>query len=186
MRISGGVLRGRQLHAPKTNTIRPMRDQVRAAVFNILEEVIEGSRFLDLFAGTGSVGIEALSRGAAEAVFVDQSPEALGIIRSNLKELDLGAKSTVIPDDVFRALDALAGQNQRFDLIFVGPPYGKGLADRTMQKLSSSALVHSQSIVFVEVFKKEILHREYNLLKSFDERFYGDNLVLFFQQKEPS
>jgi 16S rRNA (guanine(966)-N(2))-methyltransferase RsmD len=184
MRITGGALRGRQLHAPKTDAIRPMRDQVRAAVFNILEEVIEGSRFLDLFAGTGSVGIEALSRGAAEAVFVDQSPEALGIIRSNLKELDLTSQATLIPDDVFRALDSLSRQKETFDLIFVGPPYGKGLADRTMQELTDSTLVHPQTIVFVEVFKKEVVQREYKLLKSFDERLYGDNLVLFFQQKE--
>ena len=186
MRITGGMLRGRQLHAPKTDAIRPMRDQVRAAVFNILGDIVEGSRFLDLFAGTGSVGIEALSRGASHAVFVDQSPEALGIIRANLKELDLMANSTVVADDVFRAIDSLSRQNEKFDLVFVGPPYGRGLADRALQQLADSTLVFSQTIIFVEIFKKEVLHPEYNRLKSFDERLYGDNLVLFFQLKEPS
>ena len=132
MRIIGGEKQGRKLVPWEEVDIRPMRDFVRTALFNILADFVQEARFLDLFAGTGSVGLEALSRGAAEAVFVDLSPEACGIVRRNLDSLGLTRRAEVLQTGFAEGLDYLAGQGKVFDLVFVGPPYGKGLAEEAL------------------------------------------------------
>jgi 16S rRNA (guanine(966)-N(2))-methyltransferase RsmD len=186
MRITGGTLSGRRLHTPKSSQIRPMRDQVRAALFNILNQLTDGSKFLDLFAGTGSVGIEALSRGATSAVFVDQSHESIEILENNIAELNLNSRAEIVQADVFSWLANSTSTDEKFDLIFVGPPYYKELADRALQLLSETSLIHSESVIFAEVFKKEILQESYAKLKRYHERLYGDNLINFYQLEETS
>lgn len=178
MRITGGSLRGRRLHAPRTSAIRPMREAVRLALFHLWGERVAESRFLDLFAGTGSVGLEALSRGAARATFVEALPEALRILRANLRELGLQARARVLAQDVFRALKRLEGE--RFDLVFVGPPYGRGLAERALAALAQADLVCEGGLVAVEVFFKEQLAARYGALTERDRRRYGDNLLVFY------
>jgi len=186
MRVTGGRLKGRELFGPQSAEIRPMRDQVRTALFNILEDVVEGSLFLDLFAGTGSVGIEALSRGAAHVVFVDNSQEAVQIIHKNLKQLELIKQATVYREDVFQALESLSQRGQRFDLVFVGPPYGMGLADRTLQKIAERKVLNPDAIVVTEIFKKEAVQDHYGALELFDERLYGDNRMKFYRKTSPT
>lgn len=182
MRVTGGRLKGRELLGPKSAEIRPMRDQVRTALFNILEDLVEGCWFLDLFAGTGSVGIEALSRGAAHVVFVDSSQEAVQIIRRNLQQLELSKQATVYREDVFIALENLNKRDERFDLIFVGPPYGKGLADKTLSRIAQLHMLKPDTIVITEVFKKEIVQDRYGRLEIFDERIYGDNRIKLYRK----
>lgn len=180
MRVTGGVLKGRRLFAPKSPDIRPMRDQVRIALFNLLGDLVKESRFLDLFAGTGSVGIEALSRGAKHAVFVDHSPKAIKLIEKNLKSLDLQKRATVYHEDVFAALELLNRQGQHFDLVFIGPPYEENLAHQTLSKLSELDILNPQAVVATEIFKKESLQGRYGALRLFDERTYGDNLIKLY------
>lgn len=182
MRVTGGRLKGRELFGPKSAQIRPMRDQVRTALFNILENVIEDSLFLDLFAGTGSVGIEALSRGARHAVFVDDSAQAVKIIHKNLQQLELMKQATIYQEDVFRLLESLRKREKRFDLVFVGPPYGKGLAGRTLEKISELNVLNPDAIVVTEIFKKETVQDRYGALELFDERLYGDNRMKFYRK----
>jgi len=180
MRITGGRFSGRKLFAPATREIRPMRDAVRMALFNILADAIDGARFLDLFAGTGSVGIEALSRGASQATFVDKLPAALSVLQKNLDALDLIPPQTrFIRADVFewlkRPFDA------PFDVIFIGPPYGKGLAHRALQAFGDNELLQAHGVVTVEVFRKDVLAEDYQDLVRVDERLYGDNLLAFYR-----
>lgn len=182
MRITGGALRGRKLITPKSSSIRPMRDQVRSALFSILGELVPRSRFLDLFAGTGSVGLEALSRGASLAVFVDESCEAISIVERNLQELGLTSRAEVLRDDVFRALERLHRRGERFDLAFIGPPYGQNLAHKTLERLGELSLLDDDAVVVTEVFKKETLEDRYGSLKLVDERGYGDNILKFFRR----
>jgi 16S rRNA (guanine966-N2)-methyltransferase len=182
MRITGGTLRGRKLIAPKSASIRPMRDQVRAALFNIINDLASGSRFLDLFAGTGSVGIEALSRGASCAVFVDSAREAVQIIERNLQELGLHDRAKVLQEDVFQALERLHGQGERFDLVFAGPPYGQNLAHPTLEHLGTLDVLQEDAVVATEIFKKERVADRYPSLELFDERAYGDNLLKFYRR----
>lgn len=162
-----------------------MRDQVRAALFNILMDVVEGRVFLDLFAGTGSVGLEALSRGARRAVFVDRGREALQLLRQNIDDLGVSERAEVVADDVFDAIPRLAQCDERFDLVFIGPPYGADLAHRTLTRLANSDVLGRDAIVVTEIFKKEAVEPTYGQLAQIDARLYGDNRLVFYRLTAP-
>lgn len=185
MRVIGGVKKGQRLltFEIQPTKIRPMRDIVRGALFNILRDLVEGSRFLDLFAGTGSVGIEALSRGAKSCTFVDNLTEAVRVIRLNLSKLGFTDKARVYELDALSAIELLHRRGHRFDLIFIGPPYGEGLADQALARLASHNILVKEGIAVTEIFKKEELHEEYKDLKLFNERAYGDNLLKFYKNR---
>ncbi len=182
MRITGGALGGRRLRTPDTADIRPMRDQVRMALFNILTDVVVDSLFLDLFAGTGSVGLEALSRGAARAVFVDRGRDALQLLKQNVDELGVAERAEIIADDVFNALDRFDPESETFDLVFIGPPYGYDLAPKTLRQLGHGDVLAPDAIVITEVFKKESVSERYDDLHLFDERRYGDNRLILYRR----
>lgn len=163
-----------------------MRDFVRTALFNILADLVPGSRFLDLFCGTGSVGLEALSRGAADCVFVDKSAEACAITRRNLDVLGFLKAGKVIQADYAEGIEYLQRRGRRFDLIFVGPPYGKGLAAAALNLIAESRLFHGETVIISEVYKKETLCPTYGELYSIDRRLYGDNGLHFYRLSEAS
>nr|BAL58536.1 N6-adenine-specific methylase [Candidatus Acetothermum autotrophicum] len=184
MRIIGGRLRGRLLIEPTPQIkkfLRPMREAVRAALFDILGDSVTDARFLDLFAGTGSIGIEALSRGARSCVFVDSSERACQIIRENLKNLGLERCASVYRLDALKAIELFARQGEKFDLVFLGPPYGQELAHKTLAQLAAHPLCSPGALVVTEIFKKEKVQTEYGDLKSFAVRTYGDNSLWFYR-----
>lgn len=123
MRVIAGKFKGHTLKTPKSKTTRPTQGMLREAVFNICQNEVEGARFLDLFAGSGAMGIEALSRGALHATFVEQNRSALQCMRENLSLLQLKSSSTLIPYQAKSALTSLSKKNALFDLIYVDPPY---------------------------------------------------------------
>lgn len=123
LRIIAGRFKGRRLTAPKTDKTRPTQGMLREAVFNICQNEIEGARFLDLFAGSGSMGFEALSRGAQVAVFVEQNRSALHCIQENIALLEVEKESVLMPYPAQRALTTLIKQKKQFDMIYVDPPY---------------------------------------------------------------
>lgn len=123
MRVIAGTHRGRRLEAPAGRATRPTSDRVREAVFSILGERVRGARVLDLFAGSGALGIEALSRGAARATFVDHAAPAIAAIRANLRRLGLCDRATVLQRDVLRALGRASECTDQYDLVFIDPPY---------------------------------------------------------------
>ena len=137
MRIIGGLARGRQLFCPTGLEVRPAQDKIREAVFNILAKVVEGSIVLDLFAGTGSLGIEALSRGARQCVFVERDARAVQALRKNLELTGFATRGTILKRDAFKCLPELQKGGMRFGLVFIDPPYalwerpkeGQGLFD---------------------------------------------------------
>jgi 16S rRNA (guanine(966)-N(2))-methyltransferase RsmD len=178
MRIIAGEKRGQKILVPEG--IRPMREAVRAALFNILGDLVRGSRFLDLFAGSGSVGLEALSREAKSCVFVDSFPEAARAIRLNLDRLNLKGRGRVYELDFRKAIELFFRRGRRFNLVFIGPPYGKGLANEVLEKIG--LVLAEEGIVITEIFKKEELRDEYGNLKLFNERRYGDNLLRFYRK----
>lgn len=184
MRILAGRLGGRPLIEPMSQIkghLRPMREAVRAVLFNILDNAISGARFLDLFAGTGSIGLEALSRGARSCAFVDISEEACWIIRKNIENLGLVQQASVYQIDALQAIELFHRQGQQFDLVFIGPPYGKELAHKTLVHLSSHPIVSAGALVVTEIFKKEKVQAEYGALKSLKERTHGDNRLWFYR-----
>lgn len=124
MRISGGELRGRNIFVPKSDAIRPTQDRVREALFSIIQCEVPGAKFLDLFAGTGAVGLEALSRGASHAVFVEMAPKHMEILRRNIETFGKNAQSEVAKADAYRYIAGYGGEG--FDIAFADPPYTLG------------------------------------------------------------
>ena len=151
MRVITGSARGRRLKTPETYDIRPTTDNVKEAVFNIIQFDVEGRRVLDLFAGTGQLGIEALSRGAAEAVFIDRDREAVKIVKENLKACSLQA--AVRQEDALSALR----RDERFDLIFVDPPYDAGLYGPVLETIKSVDKLTDGGIIICEARVNEPL-----------------------------
>ena len=151
MRVIAGECRGRRLLEPAGMEVRPTTDQVKEALFNIIQFDIEGRKALDLFAGTGQLGIEALSRGAAECVFVDASRDSLKLVRENLRRCDLTGR--VVQAD---SLSFLQG-GEKFDLIFLDPPYGTGLDARAMEAVKAFDILTKGGIMICESRKETVL-----------------------------
>jgi 16S rRNA (guanine966-N2)-methyltransferase len=151
MRITGGAIRGRRLISMKGLNIRPTSDMVRSAIFNILGQTLNGFTTLDLFAGTGSLGIESLSRGSEKAVFVDNSRKALAILKKNLSVCEYESCAIVTRGELPKGLAHIKDfEDSRFDLIFIDPPYGKGYISPTLYKLVDEDLCANNSRVVVE------------------------------------
>jgi len=152
MRIVGGRLRGRALAAPKTQVIRPTADRLREALFNILVHAfgdpVTGARVLDLFAGTGALGLEAISRGAAFALFVDDGAEARALLRENVQALGLAAITRIFRRDATKL--GPAHPVEPFSLIFLDPPYGKGLAEKALVSARDGGWLRDDALVVVE------------------------------------
>ncbi|WP_026608205.1 16S rRNA (guanine(966)-N(2))-methyltransferase RsmD [Methylocapsa acidiphila] len=180
MRIIGGRLKGRSLKGPASQAIRPTSDRLRETLFNILAhsygDPVEDARVLDVYAGTGALGLEALSRGARFACFVEQGAEACALIRANVETLRLGDAVHILRRDA-RKLGTAAAQD-RFNLAFLDPPYGKGLAAPTLAGLRDGGwLAEGALLVIEETAQAEIaLPEGFNLI---DARSYGDTQIVF-------
>lgn len=186
MRIIAGRLKGRRLAAVR-GAIRPTADRVREAIFNILGPLVPEAQVLDLFAGTGALGIEALSRGAGRAVFVENQVSALQVLRRNLAQCQLMEAGQILPQDAVRALAALAARGERFDLIFLDPPYSQGLAEAIVPLVARTGLLAPEGILVVEHRRDEDLAETYPPLARRDQRRYGATLISFYEnQPEPS
>lgn len=186
MRIVGGQFRGRRLLVPKGLATRPMTDRVREALFSILGDGVEGRRVLDLFAGSGSLGLESLSRGAAAAVFADKRPEALAAIRRNIEALGLAPDAArVLRTDLAKGpgpLKGLAG----FDLVFVDPPYGQGLIPGTLSLLTRCGLASEQALLVAQHRSTEVLAETMAGWRLTDQRKYGQTVISFFAAEKTS
>ena len=172
MRVIAGTWGGRRLKAPPGAATRPTSDRVREALFSVLGERVAGARVLDLYAGSGALGIEALSRGAESAVFVDTAPAALKAIRANLDAL--GAAAEVRRADARRFLGSASADARQYDLVFLDPPYR--LAERLGRELSEALppVLAPGAVVVAESDRRTPLHIE---LPLHDERRYGDTLI---------
>ena len=187
MRVVGGRCKGVRLASFRGRSIRPTSDKVREAVFNILANMLDlGSvgKVLDLFAGTGAMGIEALSRGAAGAVFVDSDQRAIGIIRKNLEASGLAASARVLKRDFKSAVGCLSASGETFGLVFIDPPYDSSLAPVALEGLLDSGVLAHGGLVVVETSRMSPLGTAigYEVL---DERRYGDTLVYLLTQAAP-
>jgi len=179
MRIISGTSRGRKLVAPRDHSLRPTSDRVKESIFNILQNELEGKVVLDLFAGTGNLGIEALSRGAQKTIFVEKGRQALRLIERNLNQFGLKERSEILPKDVNRAIGILKQKGESFDLILMDPPYQKGLIQKTLTKLNSDPIFHKDSIVVIEHNRREPLPQILNGWNLIRQRQIGDTVISF-------
>lgn len=150
MRVIAGSARSIPLKAPEGMDTRPTQDRIKETLFNILQGEIPGCRFLDLFAGSGAIGIEAASRGASQVVFLENNPKAAEIIRMNLKNTHLEEKSTLYQGDLFGILPGLASREKVFDIIFMDPPYGHEHEKQVLIQLQESSLADEYTWIIVE------------------------------------
>jgi 16S rRNA (guanine966-N2)-methyltransferase len=179
MRLTGGLNGGRRLIAPRGRQTRPTAAKVREAIFNILGPPPEGN-VLDLYAGTGALGLEALSRGAASAVFVEREHAPLVALRRNIKELGLEGRATVLGADVRTGLRRLAGTAARFSWVFLDPPYVKE-TEGVLAELSGSDLLTSCAVVVLEHDRRNRPPESVGNLFLTDRRQYGDTELSFFR-----
>lgn len=181
MRITGGEVRGRRLESPKGMAIRPTSDQVRETIFNIIGQDLSGLNVLDLFAGTGSLGIEALSRGALHALFVDNSQESINLIRKNLTLCGYRDSSSVSKGDLRYGIPRNhLLLKEVFDLVFLDPPYGKNLIPVLLKGLTNTHVLSSGSRVVAESWKTDSLPVSFGNLEMLDTRSHGDTTITVF------
>lgn len=182
MRIIGGKFRSRLISMPKGVEIRPTQDRVREAIFNVLADV-SGLRVLELFAGTGAFGIEALSRGASHATFVDNNFKCAAQIEANLVSLGVDRPYyTIIRTNALSVLPRLAKDEEKFDLVFMDPPYHLGMAKKCLNNIDSYDILSPVALVVAEHFKKDSLATDLKSLVFEKEKKYGDTLVTIFRK----
>ncbi len=180
MRIVAGEAKGHILRAPRGLKTRPPTEKVKEAIFDILGPRTEDARVLDLFAGSGSLGIEALSKGAREAVFVDTSLRATNTIEKNLKMLRWENRAKVLRLNSCLAIRRLAKEGQRFDIIFSDPPYSQQISIRVLEELSASGILAVEAVVVTRSRKDECLPDAVAGLNSVVQKTYGDSRVTFW------
>lgn len=199
MRVVTGEAKGRKLKGPTTIGTRPILDRVKTALFDILSFRVEDARFLDLFAGTGSVGIEALSRGAAFATFIEMDMTMLKIVRENLQITGLANRAETLHTDAFKFLQigltqprnrvhaGATAQPAPYDIIYVAPPQFQEMAARALGLLDNSPLVAETGLVIVQIHPKEragVVAVPLMRLALTDERRYGSTLLMFYKLHE--
>jgi 16S rRNA (guanine966-N2)-methyltransferase len=183
MRIIGGEARGRLIRLPKGYRIRPTADRIKESLFAILYRV-EGASFLDMFAGSGTVGLEALSRGARYAVFVEKEPRLVDSIRSNLRMLGSENRAEVINADAERAVRGLGKRTERFDILFADPPYEEGFVAEVVKWLGGGNLLAPKGIVVLQHSAREALEGLCaQSLEVADQRRYGDTMLSFLKNR---
>ncbi len=185
MKILGGTLRNRNFFMPQG--IRPTQDKTRKAIFDILGQEVEGIIFLDLFAGSGAVGLEAVSRKAKQVVFVEKDSRCADVIIENITSLrgnSYGKDShlfSVIKGDAFVVIKNFSAQDKKFDIVFADPPYGLDLAKKTLKTLMAYDILHPNSFIIIQHEKKEILPDFEGRILRVREKKYGDSRVTVFR-----
>lgn len=193
MRIIAGNFKNRKLIAPKGMETRPTSGKLREAVFNMLQHSIEDAVFLDVFAGSGAMGFEALSRGAAKTVFLDKSREATQCIQRNIDTLDIREQATIVRGDVFRSLEILEKKEEKFDIIYVDPPYASGkellqknqtYSQKVLAKIDAGKLLKKEGKLFIEESKEVSLEEQkLDVLHCIRRRDFGRSSLFYFEYK---
>ncbi|MCM0760255.1 MULTISPECIES: 16S rRNA (guanine(966)-N(2))-methyltransferase RsmD [Sporomusa] len=190
MRIITGIAKGTRLKAPKGLDVRPTADRVKESIFNIIinlelptaEGAVAGAHVLDLFAGTGNLGLEALSRGAAHALFIDHSQHSLAAIKDNIHTAKLSEKTEIWRGDSVKAIDKLSQLGRTFRLIFIDPPYNQGLVSAVLLKLDTTGVAEAGGLIVVEHSKHEPITTQWQHLKLIRTERYGETVVTFLMR----
>jgi 16S rRNA (guanine(966)-N(2))-methyltransferase RsmD len=183
VRVIAGLAKGKELRFPKLShdkRLRPLTGRAKEALFNILVRKNPGSRFLDLFAGTGSVGIEALSRGASLAIFVEHDRKIVQTLRENLSITGFSDRAEVYCLDVVKALRVIDKAKGKFDIVFIGAPYGSPMLEGTLKAIAGTEMVDGDGVVVAEHGKRDKVLGSYGKLIKFRDSNYGDTVLSFY------
>ncbi|MDD4802062.1 MAG: 16S rRNA (guanine(966)-N(2))-methyltransferase RsmD [Syntrophomonas sp.] len=185
LRVISGLAKGKKLKAPAGINTRPITDMIKEALFNVLGNRVRGSYFLDLFAGSGSVGIEALSRGALKAVFVDSSGEAVKVIKENLDNCGFKSNYDLFRSDVFKALQIFAQHRNRFGFIYIDPPFTKEIIfNEVMEVIGKMDILEPDGIIVIRTPRKKDINPLYGRLQRYRESNYGESKLNYYSIHE--
>ena len=184
MRIIAGVFKGRKLEKIDTDGIRPTSDRVKEALFSILGDNVINSKFLDLFSGCGSIGIEAYSRGAAEVIFVDASIKSIEILNSNIRKIGIEKYIEIVNMNYNNAICKLADRGKKFDIIFADPPYKSNIYFDILRMIDHKNILTKNGIVVIEQDSKEPESYINGYLKLIKKKIYGNSQLLFYTFNE--
>ncbi len=185
MRIIGGKHKGTKLYTLEGLATRPTLDRVKESLFSIIQFEIPQATVLDLFSGSGALGLEAISRGANKAVLCDVSKKAIGIIEKNVEKMKEKQVVEIINKDYKQALLDLKHENHKFDLIFLDPPYQTDFLEKSIQMIAQYDLLNKNGIIVLETEKKELKEKinEFNLFDVYNEKKYGRVILIFLKSK---
>jgi 16S rRNA (guanine(966)-N(2))-methyltransferase RsmD len=185
LRVVAGQAKGKRLKAPAGMNTRPVTDMIKEALFNVLGDTVKESFFLDLFAGSGSVGIEALSRGAKQVVFIDNNSSAVGIIKDNIENCGFKEGFTVYRNDVFKALTLLNQRGTKFDLIYVDPPFTVDkIFDQIISALDKVNILKEHGRIILRTQRKKQLAAKLNYLEEYRINNYGESVLHYYRMYE--
>jgi len=186
LRIIAGTAKGRTLKMPRKDSVRPTADRVKETIFNILGQWMDGERVLDLYAGGGGLGLEALSRGASHATFVERDPEVMETLAENIRTLGFAAASTTLLKTADRALKTLGTRGDAFTLVLADPPYAAVAGESLLKDLDASGVMRAGARLVFEHDRREVLPPRVGALERTDERRFGDTLVSFYVARSAS
>lgn len=180
MRIVGGTAKGRRLKSRKGNETRPTLERVKESLFGIISPYVSGSKFLDLYSGTGNIALEALSRGASRAVMIEKEKEALRIIIENINDLGFEGISRAYLNDTLRAIEILGKKHEKFDIIFMDPPYKDEICVETIKAIEKAGILDGNGLIICEHHIAEKMPEELCGYKKADERTYSIKVMTFY------
>lgn len=184
MRVISGKARGLKLNTPKNEDVRPTTDRVKESLFNIINSYVIDSDVLDLFAGTGSLGIECLSRGANKCVFVDKSKESMAIVKSNIKKARVENESITLNTDFKNAIVSLSNKGEKFNIIFMDPPYYKNMFIDALSSVDEKNLLAEDGIIVVEHDTVDSFPENVGRLYKSRDKKYGNTTLTFYKMEE--
>lgn len=183
LRIIGGQFRGKKIKHPETEAVRPTKDRIREAVFNMIAGYVPGAKVLDLFAGSGAFGLESLSRGAERAVFVEQDSLCSSVLEGNIESLRVGDKTSIIREDTFKAIELLDKDKEGFDLVFSDPPYNMGMAKKTLIMINHYDILNPSGLLIIEHHEAESIPDSSGDVSLFKQKTYKDISISVFRKK---
>ncbi len=183
MRIIAGENRGKKLKAVPGMKTRPTADRVKEAVFSSISEDLYGSRFLDVFSGTGNIALEAVSRGAASAVLLEKDTDALQVIQDNVTACRQQERCTILRGDSIASMNMLSRQGKQFEFIYVDPPYQAGLYEEVLKNIAEKNLLAQDGMILLECAKNTSISMENSIFFIYKEKCYGDTCVLYVKRK---
>lgn len=186
MRVIAGKARGRRLNSVSGLKTRPTTDRIKETLFNIIANEVADSNFLDLYAGNGGIGIEALSRGAKQVIFIDKNPQCTRIIKENLMKTELSSQAEVYTNDALKAITILARKKREFDLVFVDPPYNLGYVAKALAAIAEHKVVSKNGLVITEFGNKEDIPDSVLNLFLVRSENYGDTSLGFYRNEGDS
>jgi 16S rRNA (guanine966-N2)-methyltransferase len=184
MRIISGIAKGKKLLSPLTMETRPTLDRIKESIFDIIQMKIYGSKVIDLFAGTGSLGLEAVSRGALECFLIDKSKDTFNLLSQNVINLKFEDKCKTFNMDSYEAIEQLGVENQKFDIIFIDPPYIKDMIPPAVEIIQKYKMLLDNGIIVTKIDSKEKLYEGTDEIKLYNHRKYGNTIICFYKHEE--